>query len=369
MLKIIFCIIIIVHGLIHLMGFVKAFKLSPMEQLTQPISKPVGLLWLLAALLFLAAIFLFLLRHELWWIIAALAIIISQTLIIFLWRDAKFGTIANLIILLPVIVAFMNALPSSFQNVYKTEVQKRLKPITDISVVSEEDIKHLPDPVKKYLHYVGAIGKPKVHNCWVVFKGSMKRTIESNWMDICSRQYNFFDDPARFFYIKSALFGIPFDGLHAYAGNSAVMQIRVASLIQVVNARGEKMNQGENVTMFNDMCLLAPATLTDKNIKWETIDSLTVKARFTNNNITIGALIYFNEKGELTNFVSDDRYYCADGKNYYSYKWSTPVKEYKDFDGRKVPSYGEAIWHMPEGEFSYARFSTQEVKYNCLAYK
>lgn len=369
MLKIIFFIIIIVHGLIHLMGFVKAFNLAPIEQLTQPISKPLGLLWLLAVLLFLAAVFLLLLRHELWWIIAALAIIISQTLIIFSWRDAKFGTIANLIILLPVIVAFMNALPSSFQNIYKTEVQERLKPITDISVVSEEDIKHLPDPVKKYLHYVGAVGKPRVHNCRIVFKGSMKQKKEGKWLNIFSRQYNFFDDPARFFYIESTLYGIPFDGLHAYAGNSATMQIKVASLFQVVNARGEKMNQGENVTMFNDMCFMAPATLIDKNIQWETIDSLTVKGRFTNNNITISALLYFNDKGELIDFVSDDRFYCADGKNYYSYKWSTPIKGYKDLGGRKVPSYAEAVWHMPGEDFCYARFETQEVEYNCLEYK
>jgi hypothetical protein len=104
MLKIIFFIIIIVHGLIHLMGFVKAFKLAPMDQLTQPISKPVGLLWLLTALLFLAAVFLFLRRPEFWWIIAAPAIIISQVLIILSWRDAKFGTIANLIILLNIIL-------------------------------------------------------------------------------------------------------------------------------------------------------------------------------------------------------------------------------------------------------------------------
>ena len=104
MLKILFFIILFVHCLIHLMGFVKAFKLAPMEQLTQPISKPIGLLWLLTALLFLATFVLFLLHHELWWIVAALGIILSQTLIIFSWRDAKFGTIANLIILLNIIL-------------------------------------------------------------------------------------------------------------------------------------------------------------------------------------------------------------------------------------------------------------------------
>lgn len=131
------------------------------------------------------------------------------------------------------------------------------------------------------------------------------------------------------------------------------MKIKVASLLQVVDAKGEKMNQSENVTLFNDMCLLAPATLIDKNIQWETIDPLTVKARFTHNNITITALLYFNEKGELINFISDDRYLSEDGKTYTNYKWSTPVKDYKDFDGRKVMTYGEAIWHMLEGDFTY----------------
>lgn len=369
MLRVAFGIILAFHGLIHLMGFVKAFNLSQIEGLTQPISKPVGLLWLLTSLLFLTALILFSVHYVLWWIIVVLAVFISQTLIILSWHDAKFGTIVNLIILLVVIASLANALPSSFQNVYKTEVQKRLKPLSNVPVVREDDIAHLPDPVKKYLHYVRAVGKPRVYNCRVVFKGNMKRTKESKWMDIAAQQYNFFDPIARFFYIKSAIFGIPFDGLHVYAGNSATMQIRVTSLFQVVDARGEKMNQGETVTMFNDMCFWAPATLIDKNIQWESMDSLTVKARFTNNNITINALLYFNEKGELIDFVSDDRYYCEDGKNYYSYKWSTPVNEYKEFEGRKVPAYGEAVWHMPDGAFPYARFIVQEIEYNCEEYK
>ncbi len=34
--------IILVHGLIHLMGFAKAFDLGDMSQLTQPVSRPAG---------------------------------------------------------------------------------------------------------------------------------------------------------------------------------------------------------------------------------------------------------------------------------------------------------------------------------------
>lgn len=223
--------------------------------------------------------------------------------------------------------------------------------------------------MQKYLRYTRVIGKPKVYNFRAVFSGELKQKMESKWMDISSEQYNFFSDYARLFYIKSSLFGIPFNGLHKYVNNKAAMQIKIASIFQVVNARGKEMDQGETVTLFNDMCLLAPATLIDKNIEWEQVDPMTVKAKFTNKGIIINATLYFNEKGELINFISGDRYLSENGKQYIKYKWSTPVRGYKDFNGRKIPTYGEAIWHTPKGKFSYAKFDVKEIEYNLEEYK
>lgn len=367
-MKTILLIIILIHGLIHLLGFFKAFQFIEINQLTQSISKSAGLIWLLTAVLFIISFYLLVSNNASWWIIALVAVVLSQIMIFQSWTDAKIGSIANVIILLPVIIAFLNVLPSSFQNRYKTEVQKRLNTIPD-SVLTKEDIQQLPVPVKKYLYYTGAVGKPKIYNFRAVFKGMFKRTMKSGWMNIYAQQYNFFNDPARIFYIKSSLFGIPFNGLHLYIGNNATMQIKLASMLQVADAKGEKMNKGETVTLFNDMCLLAPATLIDKNIQWETIDSFTVKAKFTNKMNSVTATLYFNEKGELVNFISNDRYLSTDGKTYINYPWSTPVKNYKDFYGRKVAAYAEAIWHKPDEEYLYARFSLQEIKYNCTQFK
>ena len=258
----------------------------------------------------------------------------------------------------------------NFQNKYQTEVQKRLKPISDPPILMLEDIQPLPEPVQKYLIYVGAVGKPRVQNVRAVWSGSMKRTLKSGWMKINPQQYNFFEEPARIFYIKSKVMGIPFDGLHLYAGAEATMQIKVASMFQVVDAKGEKMSSGETVTIFNDMCFFAPATLISKNIQWETIDPLSVKATITIGNNKISAILKFNAQGELIDFISEDRFYCEDGKTYLSYKWSTPIKNYQDFDGRRIPTYGEAIWHIPyEGEFCYATFDLKEIEYNCTEFK
>ena len=48
-------VLLAVHGLFHLMGFVKAFGYAKLPQLTQPISREMGLLWLAAGLLVVAS--------------------------------------------------------------------------------------------------------------------------------------------------------------------------------------------------------------------------------------------------------------------------------------------------------------------------
>ena len=142
------------------------------------------------------------------------------------------------------------------------------------------------------------------------------------------------------------------------------MQIKIANLFPIVDAKGEKMNRGETVTMFNDMCLLAPATLIDKSIGWLGEDAKSVTARFSNGGNTISAKLLFGEDGELINFISEDRYYSPSGKVYLSYPWSTPVHGYREKEGRMVPTTAGAVWHTPYGEFEYARFNLSEIRYN-----
>jgi Flp pilus assembly protein protease CpaA len=105
-MRIAFFLLLIVHGLIHLMGFVKAFGLSEMKELTQPISKPLGILWLIVFLLFASVAVMYLFKYPYWWLFGLIAVFVSQTLIIYSWQDAKFGTIANAIILIVSVIGY-----------------------------------------------------------------------------------------------------------------------------------------------------------------------------------------------------------------------------------------------------------------------
>jgi len=169
-MRIAFLIIVIVHGLIHLLGFVKAFGLSDVKQLTQNISKPFGVIWLIAFVFFVVVAIMFVFKNSSWWIFGLIALVISQILIITFWKDAKFGTIANVIILIASIIGYGTW---SYHGKYINDVKTGLeqKEYFQNSELSESDIQQLPEPVKKYLHYTGSIGKPKVNNFKIEFVG------------------------------------------------------------------------------------------------------------------------------------------------------------------------------------------------------
>jgi len=358
-------VLLIIHGLLHLLGVCKGFGLAELPQLTQPISRIAGTFWLAAAMLLIGAGLLLLFGVSGWGFLAGTGLIISQILIVISWKDAMFGTAANLLLLLPALAGVLGALPSSYINRFHADVERRLVASPEPGLLTEQDMAHLPPAIQNYLRYTGSVGKPKVVNFRVSWQGTMRVKKDGDWLPIKAWQYNFIEDPTRLFYIESSMYGLPFDGYHAYIGEAATMQIMLGGLLQVVDARGPEMNRGETVTMFNDMCLIAPATLIAPSIRWEAIDTLTVKGIFTNQGNTVSAVLSFDPSGALKNFVSNDRYFCEDGRTYLSYPWLTPVEEFRDFGGRRIAGGGEAIWVMPQGKFAYGRFTVAGLEYNC----
>lgn len=364
----VFAIVLVVHGLIHVLGFAKAFGLADLPQLTQPISPVLGALWLLAAFLFLdtaAALFVW---PRGWWAIGAFAIVISMLVIVPAWTDAKFGALANVVALIGVVFGFLALGPVSLRAAYDRDAARGLERGAPADPVSGADLAHLPAPVQRYLRRAGVVGQPRVRNFRVRMHGRIRGGRDARWMPLRAEQYNFVDEPARLFYLNASMFAVPVQGYHRYVGPSATMTVKAAALVPVVRVAGPEMDQGETVTMFNDMCFMAPATLIDRAIAWEPVDDRTARARFTNAGHTIRAELSFSDAGELTNFWSDDRYQTSpDGKSVKKVRWSTPLAGYRSFGSVRLAAGGEARWHEPAGEYAYIELELDEVQYNVPA--
>lgn len=364
-MRLLFFLLLAIHGLIHLMGFGKAFGYAAVSPIRQSISASTGLLWLATAAAFITAGALFALHQGAWWAVALPAALLSQVLIFLAWGDAKFGTIANLLVLLPAFAIAVDS-RSGYQHRYGDAVRQSLAARPSASgLVTEAGLAHLPPVVQQYLRGSGALGQPKVHNFRILFHGTFRNGLESSPMAFHSEQVNTIDPPSRAFLMSASMRGLPAQGLHLFHHGHATMQIKLASLFQVVDARGPEMDQSETVTLFNDLCLFAPAALIDRErIQWEAAGPLSVRASFRHLDRTIHARLIFNENAELIDFISTDRYYSSDGKTYQSYPWSTPVHGYTAIAGRKVPGRASAVWHTPQGQLVYGGFNLAGIAYN-----
>ena len=135
----------------------------------------------------------------------------------------------------------------------------------------------------------------------------------------------------------------------------------------MVNAAGPEMDTGETVTLFDNLCVLAPAALVNARVTWQAVGRHRVRGAFTNGTHTVTAELVFDDDHELVDFVSDDRLRASrDGTRFTRQRWSTPARDYRTVGSRRVITYGEAHWHAPdpEGEFAYLELYVDEITYN-----
>jgi uncharacterized protein DUF6544 len=263
------------------------------------------------------------------------------------------------------LLGFLGHARPRLRTAYEEDLQRRKGRPPASPPISDADLARLPAPVQRYLRRVGVVGHPRVSNFHVRMHGRFRSGPRGRWMPFTAEQHNFIDEPARLFYMRVTMFGVPVHGYHRYVGSAATMDIRIGGLIPVVHAAGDEMNRSETVTFFNDMCVMAPATLLEPSVTWEPVDDRIARATFSNAGHVIHAELTFNEAGELTDFSSADRFQLsADGKSARKVRWSTPVAGYRTYGPFCLTSGGEARWHDREGDWAYIELTLDDVRYN-----
>ncbi|MEI6621392.1 MAG: DUF6544 family protein [Actinomycetes bacterium] len=176
-------------------------------------------------------------------------------------------------------------------------------------------------------------------------------------------QYNFFARPSRLFLMEARTFGLPIRALHVYREESATFTVRVASAMTMVDLRGPDISAAETVTVLNDLCLMAPGALLDPRLVWTEADQRTACVTFTNGPHRVTATLTFDDDGDLVEFWSDDRPDSSSG-HFIPMRWSTPISEHRDVGGMHLLHRGSAVYHRPDGPFTYGDFTIRSIEYD-----
>ncbi len=362
-------LVVVAHGLLHLLG--AAAGLGWTDDAAVRVVPGTGSLWLTAAVLVVTSGVGLLAGRRVWWAIGTPAVLLSQVLIATSWQDASAGTIANLILLVAVVHGWLAEGPGSGRARFRRGMAAALAAPPTTELLTEADLVHLPEPVARYVRGTGAVGLPKVTRFTARIHGRIRAGVDEPWMPFTGEQLNTFGARvSRHFRIQATMRGLPVDVLHVLIDGRATMRAAVCSIIPVVDAAGAEMDRAETVTLFNDLCVLAPAALVQAPVVWEVTDGR-VRGTYTNGEHSVGAELVFDTDGDLVDFISDDRLRSsADGKSFTPMRWSTPLTGYREVRGRRLSTVGSAVWHAPEpeGTFAYLEFllddlSTQDTRH------
>jgi hypothetical protein len=246
--------------------------------------------------------------------------------------------------------------------------EKRKKAMTVNPVgnapITMADVAHLPLPVQRYLQVTGTVGKPPVSMVHATFNTTLYSVPNKPGMSGTAHQIDVIDPLRRFFFMETRMKGLPVAVLHDYNGTDATMRVRMMRLFDVMNVAGPGISKTETVTILNDFCLFAPSALIRPEFKWTPVSESEADVTYTNGPHQVGARLFFDAEGHLVDFRSEDRGELTPDGKLTILPWTTPARNFRTFGGRVVPGYGEAIWHRPEGPFTYGTFEVLDVAYD-----
>jgi len=362
-MKILFMIILLIHGLIHLLGFLKAFLLAELNEITNPVSKPLGLLWLSAALiLVLSGVFIFL-KNPLWWLFAIIGVLISQVLIILFWKDSLYGTLPNILILTISLIAWAHY---DFDKKIKSEVSSILGKVPKEipSEISVEDISPLPEPVQKWLKVSGVIGKSAIQSVYMTQKYQIKlKPEQKNWYPAFTKQYATVMDPAFVWLAEIEMMpAISAFGRDKFINGEGEMVFKLLSVFAVANdGPNPQINEAALQRFLGEMVWYPSAALSDY-IDWKDLDPQTAKATMTLGGLSGTGEFNFDDDGHVRSFSA--LRYQGSGPEAKRLEWIVQVTSRKEFEGIIVPSSGEVTWKLESGDWTWAKFDIEDYRLN-----
>ncbi|MFO7658364.1 MAG: DUF6544 family protein [Bacteroidales bacterium] len=243
----------------------------------------------------------------------------------------------------------------------RTELLERNKDFKT-EIFTEELIKDLPEPLKKYLRICGYMNTPVPINANVYWTESwLKMSPEKDWGKLSTTQFNSVKPIGRVALMKFS--SMPVAARDLYRDGYGEMNGKLFNLIKVVFDNSKETAQSALITTFCEFMFIPGYLLLD-NVKWEQIDEYSVRGTLTDSGIEVSGFFYFDQEGLFTRFETNDRYYSTGKHTYKKVKFSAIVESYKMQGNIKINEKVKIVWHLPEVDFEYYKGIVDRIEFN-----
>lgn len=350
-------VLLLVHGGIHLLGFVKAWGLAAVPQLTgrtvlalsAGATRVVGVLWLAACVLLLGAAAMRVARSPSWWMVAAAGVLLSQALVVLQWHDAKAGTAANVILALAVAMAGATARFEGRAEREARELFARAVAAGSSETVRPQHLAGLPPPVRRWLDRAGVVGKPLASTVRLRQRGQLHTAPDGPWLPVEAVQYFGVSEPGFVWWMESRMMKVlPVAGRDKYVAGRGEMLVELGGLFDVANERGDKIDQGAMLRYLAEIIWFPSAALRPY-VSWEAVDDRSAKATMRHEGREVSAVLTVDAQGRVTE-IEARRFFGASGA---LERWGGRCTEWRVVRGVEIPVRGKVIWFLQAGDFEF----------------
>ena len=269
-----------------------------------------------------------------------------------------------LLLIIIVLIVVMIVSKYLFNQKVNTEIYQMLSDVNHQpkTFITEDSVLEVPEVVQRWMRYSQVIGKEEITCVRLKQKGELRLKTDQSWLKAESQQYFTVTNPAFLWKVDVKMFPlVSISGRDSLHNGKGEMLIKLASLIPVVDAKGDEINQGTMIRFLSEIIWFPSAALNDY-IEWEQIDDTTARARFKYNDHTVEGDFTIDLQGRVTQFTA--KRFREDAGQYSLDTWVVKIGEYKDFNGYIIPSEGKVIWELDTGDFEWYRLTIEDIEYN-----
>lgn len=330
--------IVVIHGLIHLMGFVAYWPLGEIAELPYKTTllgnrwdvgaagmRLFSVLWLAAAVGLVVASVGVMTGQTWWFYVMWPAVLLSLLVCVLDWSNAFRGALLSLVMLVPLLlVAGLRMQPRPF-SAYPQPTQ----PLSTTALPAD-----LPAPVARYYQTMMGDKVSVVETAVITGRGTLR------FMGITfPARLRFTHDAGQGYrhYIEATIFGYPLMKINErYLDGQARMKLPVG-----VIENEPKVDMAANLGLWGESIWLPSIYLTDPRARWQAIDETSARLIVPFEMSEDAFTVFFDPETGLIKRMEALRYREADAEKIL---WQLDILAWDEYQGILIPSRSTVTW-------------------------
>ena len=234
-------------------------------------------------------------------------------------------------------------------------------------VFTSEDIDGLPEPVSAYFENVLDEGQSYVNSVRVEQEGELRPDTTSSWKSFTATQHITVDPPG--FFWNASVSIAPFVSLRihdVYTGGDGSANVSLFGIITLDGTDpSPELNKAELQRYLAEAVWYPTALLPSEGVRWESIDDSAAEATLKYGGVSASLTFHFSEDNVVTKVHAEERARRVDD-GYEPTPWTGLWHDYENRDGINVPSAGEVVWHLPDGNMKAWQGKVTDISYDEL---